>query len=347
MNQSVPFNLVATDAGYTAKPHSLENMPMAPGERAEWVVDFSGQQGQSFFLTNYPNALDPSAPGGPSFADPSCYLVISNIDTVTTKMLEIVVGPPTANPITTIPATFAPLDIPSVAGVDRQRTKNIWSYNTDPMAPPFSIDTINFDTAVINDTVRLNDIEIWTLTNFLGAPIPIGHPFHIHDVHFFVIEINGSTDIPAYLQGPKDVVFVPRGTTIKFVTQFLDFDTPLEPQYGYMYHCHILSHEDGGMMHQFVVVDPALLGTEGAGGQADPEWALYPNPSAGHVSLRGSCSLRSRLLLYDVTGRQAAAFSLPPFNREQPLPELALPPGIYQAQWVRPDGRSVRTLVIR
>ena len=62
------------------------------------------------------------------------------------------------------------------------------------------------------------------------------------------------------MQGRKDVVLVPpMGGTVRFITKFEDFadeDTP------YMYHCHMLSHEDDGMMGQFVVFDNATAVNE-------------------------------------------------------------------------------------
>ncbi|HYJ13378.1 MAG TPA: multicopper oxidase domain-containing protein, partial [Thermomicrobiales bacterium] len=60
----------------------------------------------------------------------------------------------------------------------------------------------------------------------------------------------------AALRGPKDTVFVGPDHDVKLAVQFLEHTNEFMP---YMYHCHILRHEDNGMMGQFVVVEP---GTE-------------------------------------------------------------------------------------
>jgi len=60
---------------------------------------------------------------------------------------------------------------------------------------------------------------------------------------------------PLQLSGLKDTVYVPPGETVRFVTTFEDYRDPATP---YMFHCHILEHEDRGMMGQFVVAGRAM-----------------------------------------------------------------------------------------
>jgi len=55
------------------------------------------------------------------------------------------------------------------------------------------------------------------------------------------------------LAGWKDTVLVPPGTTVRLLVRFADYTNPAVP---YMFHCHLLQHEDNGMMGQFVVVGP-------------------------------------------------------------------------------------------
>jgi bilirubin oxidase len=119
----------------------------------------------------------------------------------------------------------------------------------------------------------LNNVEIWNIVN----NSPIGHPFHIHDVQFYILDRNGAAPAPEET-GRKDVVFVPAMTSARFITAFEDFadeDTP------YMYHCHMLTHEDGGMMGQFVVVDPSTI----ADAERERMSAPYPVPAHDHVAL--------------------------------------------------------------
>jgi FtsP/CotA-like multicopper oxidase with cupredoxin domain len=67
---------------------------------------------------------------------------------------------------------------------------------------------------------------------------------------------------PPSLSGLKDTVYVPPGTSVRLVVRFGDYTDPDLP---YMFHCHILQHEDRGMMGQFVVVEPGHAPDEHSG----------------------------------------------------------------------------------
>lgn len=69
---------------------------------------------------------------------------------------------------------------------------------------------------------------------------------------FRVLEYAGGPP-PERLTGPKDTVYVPPGETVRLVTRFTDYSDPDLP---YMFQCHVLQHEDRGMMGQFVVLEP-------------------------------------------------------------------------------------------
>ncbi len=98
----------------------------------------------------------------------------------------------------------------------------------------------------IDVRVPLGDIEIWEIEN----ATPLAHPFHIHDIQFRVLDRDGEPSLP-HERGLKDTVLVDAGSVVRVIAEFADFADPKHP---YMYHCHILEHEDAGMMGQFVVV---------------------------------------------------------------------------------------------
>ena len=81
------------------------------------------------------------------------------------------------------------------------------------------------------------------------------HNFHIHDAAFRILDINGELP-PEYERGRKDTVFIPDGAVVRMAVEFGDH---ADLQFPYMYHCHLLRHEDDGMMGQFLLVEP---GTE-------------------------------------------------------------------------------------
>ncbi|MGI9374350.1 MAG: multicopper oxidase domain-containing protein [Hyphomicrobiales bacterium] len=91
--------------------------------------------------------------------------------------------------------------------------------------------------------VPLGEAEIWRIT-----ADDMEHPFHIHGCSFRILRQRGI-EPPTYAQGWKDMVAVQEGVSEVLVTfnHLADAATP------YMYHCHILEHEDCGMMGQFTV----------------------------------------------------------------------------------------------
>jgi hypothetical protein len=178
------------------------------------------------------------------------------------NILSLQVGNPTANPVLSIPASLT-AHAPWTAA-DADTTRN-FVFMPSVMGPtaingPFMINNAHYDMDVINETVKLDNIEIWELRN----QSPISHPFHIHNVQFYILSINGTTP-PAHQRGRKDVVLVPAGNSIvRFITKFEDFYNDSLP---YMYHCHMLTHEDDGMMGQFLVRKPCDFSINGPASQ--------------------------------------------------------------------------------
>jgi hypothetical protein len=111
-----------------------------------------------------------------------------------------------------------------------------------------SINGKEMDMGRIDEAVVVDTTEIWEVHNNSGTP----HSFHPHDVQFRVLEYAGAPP-PPHLGGPKDTVYVPPGDTVRIVVHFSDYTDSRVP---YMFHCHVLQHEDRGMMGQFVVVEP-------------------------------------------------------------------------------------------
>ena len=110
----------------------------------------------------------------------------------------------------------------------------------------FGINGKPMDMNRIDQRVPLGDTEIWEIIN----RSPMAHPFHIHDTQFRIIDRNGRAP-GAGEQGLKDTVLVYPREKVRIITQFENYADAKTP---YMFHCHILEHEDAGMMGQFVVV---------------------------------------------------------------------------------------------
>ena len=92
----------------------------------------------------------------------------------------------------------------------------------------------------LNTQVKLNTVEDWEIAN-TGV---MDHPFHIHGNAFQVISRNGQ---PESLLAWRDTVLVKRGETVRIRIPFNDFTGKT------VYHCHVLDHEDLGMMGNLVI----------------------------------------------------------------------------------------------
>lgn len=108
----------------------------------------------------------------------------------------------------------------------------------------FSINNKVMDVNRIDEIIKANSVEIWTV----GNTSMMAHPFHIHNVQFKIIS---KSNINAHETGFKDTVLVEANSVVKLLIHFPEYSDKNTP---YMYHCHILEHEDQGMMGQFVVV---------------------------------------------------------------------------------------------
>jgi FtsP/CotA-like multicopper oxidase with cupredoxin domain len=84
-------------------------------------------------------------------------------------------------------------------------------------------------------STRLGATEIWEIENLVG----MDHPFHLHGFQFQILDRDG---VPEPFRSWKDVVNVRKHETVRFVVRYDDFPGQ------WMFHCHILDHEDHGMM---------------------------------------------------------------------------------------------------
>ena len=100
------------------------------------------------------------------------------------------------------------------------------------------------------------------------------------------------------LLGRKDVVLVKPQETVRFIAKFEDFANDTIP---YMYHCHLLTHEDGGMMGQFIVTNVLSINEN----SIDDKFIIYPNPSEGLINIEFKInSVVDDIFIYDNLGRR-------------------------------------------
>ncbi|MEY4604183.1 MAG: hypothetical protein RIT43_1475 [Bacteroidota bacterium] len=277
------FTLIGTDGGLLEASVTLNRLKLAPGERAEILVNLVGLNGQTLYLKSFgselPNGIYGAAQPGMGAGQSIPNYNLNPLNGNDFNLLQVNVVGTTAEPVLNVPSNLVTHNPWQEQNAAQTRTVTFSPVNMGPTAinGPFVFDMMPFDMMMINHTIQLNDIEIWTLQN----NTPIAHPFHIHDVPFYILDINGIAP-PPELAGRKDVVLVPGGMgTVRFITRFEDFSNEMVP---YMYHCHMLTHEDGGMMGQFIVSDPNSSITN----HSLDAFTIYPNPTFDQLILQTS-----------------------------------------------------------
>ena len=107
---------------------------------------------------------------------------------------------------------------------------------------------MNMNMNRVDEEVVLGSSEVWEISNG-GMMMSTPHSFHVHGLQFRILSINGAAP-PPVLTGYKDTVLLWPGDRVRLLVEFTDY-TGL-----YMYHCHLLEHEDEGMMGQYAVIAP-------------------------------------------------------------------------------------------
>ncbi|WP_100404075.1 multicopper oxidase family protein [Bacillus sp. FJAT-42315] len=142
-----------------------------------------------------------------------------------------------ANTVTTLNTLTIPEDVRN-----QEVTKKV---KLEGMGRNVTINGQKFDMDRIDFRQKQNVTEVWEIENVKDMMGGMQHPFHIHGTQFQVISIDGKAP-PAHLVGYKDTIALDPGQKAKIAVTFSNKGT-------YMFHCHILEHEDNGMMGQIEV----------------------------------------------------------------------------------------------
>jgi FtsP/CotA-like multicopper oxidase with cupredoxin domain len=225
------FLQVGTDGGLLAAPHQTTRVRLSPGERAEVVVAM--QPGERSVLRSQPSDVADGWQERFAGAD-------DHLDVLELRAADDL------SPSPDVPAQLAPVERLDPADAATTRRFDLTSER--------SINGATMDMDRVDQVVQLGDTEVWQVRNQHGSP----HSFHVHDVQFQVLDVDGQAP-PPELAGWKDTVYVAPSSRMRLIMRFTDYADPVWP---YMFHCHVLSHEDSGMMGQVLVVEP---GTQPSG----------------------------------------------------------------------------------
>lgn len=214
------FHQIATDGGFMEAPVALTEVELSPGERSEILVDFSKD-----LLASTVKLIVDQLPGGQYEA------------------MQFTIGKQSEK-ISHLPDQLTTIDWLDEKDAVRTRKMQMQTFS---QGGRLTINGKHMDMNRIDEKVKLGTIEIWEVSNFSGGMMQMIHSMHLHDVQFQILDRNGREPEPRE-RGRKDTVLIYPNETVRIIAKFEDY-TGI-----YMYHCHLLEHEDGGMMGQFEVI---------------------------------------------------------------------------------------------
>lgn len=237
------FLVIGSDGGHLETALEMSQLRLSPGERAEILVDMRHGEPRQFIAASPSNGM--GMMNGSMMGDRWWRGKNRNDTGGSTFNVLLIVPNAKLDPSPPIPTALmkhAVVD-PSIAVKTRQFVLQMGMGMR--VGNGFTINGRSMDMGRIDERVKLNTTEIWEVQNASWMP----HPFHIHDVQFRILDRNARP--PAQHEtGLKDTVLLAPRERVRLLLSFKDYADPETP---YMYHCHILEHEDAGMMGQFVV----------------------------------------------------------------------------------------------
>lgn len=233
LSNDQPVHVIASDGGFLSDPVAVSEVVLSAGERSEFLVDFSSY-----------------SPGD------TIRFMIDQFNGSSFEAMEIrVVQGAARNPsLITHLREQQPLD-ESAADNTRYFSMETMSAGGRGMGMMggnrLAINGRKMDMKRIDEKIPLGSTEIWEIENRSASMMQLPHSMHLHDVQFNILDRNGKPPSPIEA-GRKDTVLLWPNDKVRLIAQFVDY-TGI-----YMYHCHMLEHEDDGMMGQFEVVDTGI-----------------------------------------------------------------------------------------
>jgi blue copper oxidase len=229
-----PFHVIASDAGFLLAPVALQQLKISPAERFEIIVDFWNRKPVTL-ETGPDKAM--GIFGAVSEDDAAAFVPIMRFEPTAASTTVKRSPPILSSPQQRMPIALSVIgSFFSTAGFAAgQRPTEMG------MLPGMCINGKAHDMARIDIETGLGTTEVWKIISRGMA-----HPFHVHGASFRVLSLGGAPP-PAHLAGWKDVILVEDEAEL-----LVSFSRHATREHPFMYHCHILEHEDAGMMGQYV-----------------------------------------------------------------------------------------------
>ncbi|XP_010243814.1 PREDICTED: multicopper oxidase LPR1-like [Nelumbo nucifera] len=272
LSNGLSFTQIGSDASYLPAPVQTQSILLAPSEIADVIIDFSTSKATNIILKNNANYPYPNG---------------SSVDNLNSNVMKFVITPgnPTVPDTSTIPASLVTYKASTTDAAVATRYIVLYEYtDSSGSSTHLYINGKRFEDPV-TETPKSGSTEIWQVINLTADD----HPLHIHLATFQAIKIQKLTnvtqftncmtqnndaiacnvgshltgslmDVPATEKTWKNAVKISPGTQTSVVVKFnlvdtnspYPFDATTQP--GYVYHCHILDHEDNAMIRPFQLV---------------------------------------------------------------------------------------------
>jgi FtsP/CotA-like multicopper oxidase with cupredoxin domain len=225
LSGGMSFTQIGTGDSLLPKPVVRKDILLGPSQRADVIVDFSHHAHQQIVLRSI--ARKGAPPGA--------------IGTASAPIMQFRIGSKTAD------ASRVPSRLPSVAPVKAATVPTaVWVFglggSLDGGGLTWTVNGQAYDPKRIDMTVPLNSTQTWLLVNLST----ITHFIHLHEEQWHTIQVNGARP-PPWQDGLVDTWEVDPGQSVEVAAKVTDYTGV------FMLHCHMLDHEDHGMMAQFAV----------------------------------------------------------------------------------------------
>jgi spore coat protein A len=230
LSNGASFQQIGADQGFLPQPVKLETIVLAPGERADLIVDFAPMRGQQVALTN--GAF---------------------------QMMQFRVGSSAVSDASQVPATLLPSPPMQEGSAVRSRELTLNQYDSpEGLAMVMLLNRTPWH-APVTEVAKLNTTEIWSFVNLTDD----AHPIHLHHVRFRILD-RRPFDRDRYLlknaelhstgpalgpkpneSGWKDVVQCPPNIVTRIHVSFDGYPG------RYLWHCHLQEHEANDMMRPY------------------------------------------------------------------------------------------------
>ncbi len=262
-SNGMPFKVIGTDGGLLEKPVTKNYVVMAPAERFDLIVDFSGMELNDKVELVSLSFPDPNSGGGMMGGMRGGMMGGSSgkRQGASFKLAEFKVTKIVNKPFK-LPAKLSTVPAPNISKAINLNNPRRFRFAMSHMSWTINGRTFGMTDVANDEKVKLNTTEVWELINgggsrggMMGGMMQMPHPIHVHQLQYRIIErsTGNNSELWESLKdgfvdnGWKDTVLLLPGMKAKILLSFKDYPGL------FLYHCHNLEHEDMGMMRDYLI----------------------------------------------------------------------------------------------